>query len=184
MRKAANMSIALSNAVREAQIITGRKLVGSMWGAKKTQKYLDLENKRVAFFQGNMDAINMHQELMFKGMEKLQACINEKSLSREKKRVIARIVIPNIVDSYCEHKKNASEVMLELSPLLHIDNVFKSNTNYPASWFIDVEGLDNMWEDFEHLASYIGEIPVIESKVIIPLDVLGSQITKIGISDE
>lgn len=184
MRKTANMSVALSNAVRVAQIITGRKLVGTMWGANKTQKFLDSENRKVASLRSNLDTINMHQELMFKGIEKLRTCINEKSLGIEKRRVIARIVIPNIVDSYCEHKKYASDIMLELAPLLHVDEVFKNNTNYPASWFIDEEVLDNLLEDFEHLASYLGEVPIIESKVIIPLDMLGSQIAKIGISNE
>lgn len=178
MRKAANMSIALKNALRGGEIITGRKLVGSMWGAKKTQRFLDSENKKVASIRHSMDTIAMHQELMFRGIGKLQACINEKKLDKEKRKVIAKIVIPSIVDSYCEHKKFASNVMLELSPLLYIDEIFKSNTNYPVSWFVSEETLDNMCEDFEHLASYLGEIPSIESKVIIPLDMLGSQITE------
>lgn len=177
-RKASNMSISLLNAVRGAQIITGRRLVGTMWGAKKTQKYLDSENKKVASIQQGMETINMHQELMFRGIRKLQACINETSLDVEKRKLIARIVIPSIVDSYCEYKKLASNTMLEISPLLYIDEIFKNNTNYPASWFINEEVLDNMWEDFEHLTSYLGETPAIESKVIVPLDMLSSQITE------
>ncbi len=92
--------------------------------------------------------------------------------------MLAQVVIPGIVDSYEDYKKIASDSMLEVGPLLYVDEVFKRNTNYPASWFISEETLGNMREDFEHLASFVGEVPAIESKVVIPLDMLGSQITK------
>lgn len=177
-RKISNASIVLGSAIRGAYVVTGKKLIGSMWGAKKTQNYLDEGHKVIASLNRDADAASMHQELIRKGIGRLQRCMKEASLSSESRKMVAQVVIPSIVDSYEMYKKIASKVMLEIAPLLYIDEVFRGNTQYPASWFISEETMENMREDFEHLASFIGEVPAIESKVVIPLDMLGSQITK------
>lgn len=177
-RKIGNTTVVLSNTIKDANIITGRKLINTMWGAKATQKYLNNKNIKVASLNKNVEALNMHKELMNRGFSKLQTYLREPDISQSTRKMISKVVIPGIIDSYERFKKISTDTMLEVSPLLHIEDVFQKNTNYPASWFISEETLDDLQEDFGFLSSFIGEIPIIESKVIIPLDILGSKITK------
>lgn len=177
-RKIANAYVALSNAVKNSNIISGRTLINSMWGAPATQKYLNNKNASVTDLSNKLDTAGMHQELIQRSVKRVQASIKEKKLPSDTRKVLAQILIPNIVSSYEDFKKIASEVMLETSPLLYVDDVFKKNTGYPANWFISEEILNNLDEDIKHIFSFVYDIPAIENKAVIPLDSIGTQIFK------
>lgn len=177
-RKTSNAIIVLSNALKNYRIITGRKLVASMWGAKKTQKYLNNKNKKVASLDRNLDVINMHKELINKAIPRLSFYLKKSSLNKEQEKLLSKVIIPDFINNYESVKEKVSSTILDISSVLNIDKVFKENTRYPASWFISEETLDNINEDFSHLASFINDIPLIESKIIIPLDILRSEISK------
>lgn len=177
-RRIHNASVSLESAHHYSEIISKKQLIASMWGAAKTQRYLNQFNEKIASIKNNINKAGMHNELIKRGSAKIQKCVKETSLNSDEKLTLNKVVIPGILESYSKFKKIATDTMLEISPLLYVDEVFQHNTKYPASWFISDEIIHNMKEDFDHLASFVGDLPIIESKVVIPLEMVGSRITE------
>lgn len=177
-RKISNIVGVLRSTIKNASIVSGRKLVQSMWGAPETQKYLDNEHSKVASQQAALDKAELYQEMIARATTKIAARLNSSTIGADDRIMLKTMLIPDLIECYEGLKKLASDVLLTASPLLHVDRVFMANTQYPATWFVSEEVMNDLREDCGHIASFLGEVPKMETNATIPLDVLASQIKK------
>lgn len=173
-----NLSLILKNAVRNASVVTGRKLVGSMWGADKTQKYLDKKHNDILAFTDKIEKMEFHRENIERTSRRLSDRLKLSDSSEKESKTLREVIIPNVIDSYENVKSCLGENLLNITPILDIDTVFKDNTEYPAKFFISEEVINNLEEDYGHLISFVVEIPVIEIMTILPLEIISSKLNK------
>lgn len=177
-KKINNLSLILKNALRNASVVTGRKLINSMWGAGNTQKYLDSQHRIIEASVEKFDSMEYHRETIERASGRLLSRLKMVEASSKECETLQKVVIPNVIDSYENIKKCLGDSLVKISPLLDIDKIFKGNTNYPAKWFISEEILINLEEDYDHLLAFLIQIPKIETMSILPLDIFGSKLNK------
>ena len=157
----------------DASTITSGKLIGSMCGAKPMQKILtDLNNEivdnsdweRVEFF---ISIINKSIEQL---VHKMNIGLNDGN--NENQKIINTVIIPNIIDNYYKLKGVISGAVSALSNLIYIDNLFKKNTTYPASWFMNNSILTDLKLDYKNLIVFLLKVPMFERGIIHPLDIM------------
>jgi hypothetical protein len=157
----------------DASALTSGKLINSMWGAKPMQKILlSLNNEivnncdweRIEFY------VNMINKSVEKLLYKMHTDLN--SVCLEEQKIVNTVLIPNIIDNYYKVKNIISGAVSLLSKLIYIDELFKKNTTYPASWFINNNMLEDLRLDYINLISFMLKIPIFEKEIIHPLDII------------
>jgi len=158
-------------------MLTRRKLINSMWGAKPTQLFLD--NARMKLSGNAEDAIKLEFfcDLIDKGLSQLTNKTRELGNS-ENVKYICNILIPDIISSYEAIKGIIIKGVVALTPLVYLDEIFQKNTSFPSSWFVSDELMDDIRNSYDNLIAFLATIPKIESRVIYPLDFYKHQISQ------
>lgn len=157
----------------DALALTECRLVNSMWGADNMKRVISEINRSISDNTG-WDRIEFYSEKVSKSIEKIMHKIKDDpgNLSQRDRETIAGILIPGIIKHYFSIKTIISEVLISLSKLIYIDEKFKEETGYPASWFINSNMLEDLQSDYSKLLGFVISIPSIEAQVFNVLDTL------------
>jgi len=166
-KKMSGIARDLEEALDTASTFTRRKLKGSMWGAKEMQKVLD--NLYSEFISNYWNKADVNIELIERSIDKLICKLNMNGCVEEKK-IIVSILIPDVTESYAHIKEVVIKMVTLLAPLIVIDKTFTEKTSYPARFFIPDEVIDQTQDRFNCLIDFLCLAPIIESKVLDPLD--------------
>lgn len=167
----------LNDLVHQGVMLSRRQLVTTMWGAKTVQGIIDSMKEEIIEKKVEWDKAEFFKDLMNKAIMrfcyKFNVCSEE--ICAEEQKVIANLIIPDIIKNYEKLKDMIIKALVILGPLVYIDEAFQKYTNYPASWFFTEEAISDLQEEYENLMKFISIVPKIESKVIDPLDFLRLQ---------
>lgn len=157
----------------DALSITGGKLISTMWGAKPTQDMIVEFNNDIVGDR-EWDRVEFYVNIIMKSIQKLIHKMSTDLLKvcDEEKKVVSTVIIPNIIQSFDKIKGIVSNALVMLSNLIYIDEIFKKNTTYPASWFINNNMLEDLNLDYQNLINFILMIPNFEREIIYPLDII------------
>lgn len=157
----------------DALSVTGGKLISTMWGAKPTQDMIVEFNNNISGDR-EWDRAEFYVNIIMKSIQKLIHKMDTDLLKvcDEEKKVVSNVIIPNILQSFDRIKSIVSNAVIMLSNLIYIDEVFKKNTTYPASWFINNNMLEDLKLDYQNLINFILMIPNFEREIIYPLDII------------
>jgi hypothetical protein len=169
-RKVNSYYTEFEDALKVAETFTRRKLKGSMWGAKDMQKILDKSNSEIL---GNYwKQADVSVEVLEKSIDRLTNKFSNVLLKDcpEEKKMVAAILIPNVIKSYSDIKEAGIKLATLLSQLVSIDKTFSEKTSYPARFFIPEEIMVHANDSFGSVIDFLCMSPAIESKVLDPLD--------------
>jgi hypothetical protein len=149
------------------------RLADSMWGAKATQQILE-DMKETASENEDWEKVEFYTNIISKSINRLLHNLEGPlfSICGEEKKVANTVLIPNIIHSFEKIKSIVSDVLLMLSNFVYIDEVFKKNTSYPASWFINADMFEDIKLDYRNLILFALKIPRFEQEIIYPLDMM------------
>lgn len=165
-----NITQILELSVNDAMVLTKRKLVSTMWGADKTQVVLDEIRGELLKIAPESDKLNLYYELIRKSAERLK--VFHRRSDENSVKVINNILIPDILNNFENVKRFASDLFFIMSPLVHIDEVFIKNTTYPAKFFLSMETIEALEDDYKLIVEFLNKVPSIEQEVLNPLDLL------------
>lgn len=149
------------------------RLVNTMWGAKPTQHILECLKESVAE-DGDWDRTEFYSNMILKSINSLTPKLNGSLFNtcEEDKKVAVTVLIPNILQGFEKLKVVVSNVLKMLSNFVYIDEVFKKNTSYPASWFINSDMFEDIKMDYRNLVLFALKIPKYEQEIVYPLDMI------------
>jgi hypothetical protein len=148
------------------------KLIDTMWGAKKTQKIIDNVREKVLKDE-EWERVEFYVNILKQSVERfLYKLIHPSKDKKEDMKVINSVLVPNILENFEKIKGIISNVMIMLSRYTYIDEVFKKNTSYPASWFINGGMFEDLKLDYRNLILFILKIPHYEHEILYPLDMM------------
>lgn len=175
-KKITNVCKMLNALYQDSIMMTRKKLVDTMWGAKVMQGIIDSIKSEMCS-DPRWQKIDIYSEMICKSIKRLQVKLSTdlKDVCQEEQRVIAEVLIPNIITNYEALKDLIIKAVMEAGILAHIDADFKKNTSYPANWFFDETMLKGIQQEYEFLLNFLCEIPKIEGRVIDPLDMIRLQ---------
>lgn len=173
-----NITQILELAINDALVLTKRKLVGTMWGADKTQLVIDDIRKDILELVKESDRLNLYYELIRKSVERLN--VFHKRSDEDSLRVVNNILIPDILNNFENVKRFSSDLFFAMSPLLHVGEVFLKNTTYPAKFFFPSETVEALEDDYKLIIEFLNKVPNIEQEILNPLDLLRYNSKKIG----
>lgn len=153
--------------------LTHGKLVDTMWGAKPMQQILcGLKNNIEE--NDDWDNLEFYVNMIMKSIERITHKMGKDlyTVCDEEKKVVNTVLIPNIIQGFEKIKGVISKVLMMLSNLVYIDEMFKKNTTYPASWFINGDIFEDIKLDYNNLVLFALKIPRIEQEIIYPLDMM------------
>jgi len=165
-----NITQILEISLNDSMVLTKRKLVDSMWGADKTQRVIDSIRKELMKLAPESDKLNLYFELIRKSVERLKVFHRRSDVDSLK--VMNNILIPNIICNFDNVKRFSSDLFFAMSPLLHIDELFLKNTSYPSSFFLPIETLEAIEDDYKLIIEFLNKVPNIEQEILNPLDLL------------
>jgi len=180
IRKMGRQISDLNNTLRvcreDAMTLTHGKLVDTMWGAKSMCQMIGEISKEIES-NTEWERVEFFTTLIMKSIERLLMKLSSglSQVCAEEQRVIYTVLIPNILSNYELLKSVASKALLPLSALIYIDTVFKQATNYPASWFMNGNMLEDLKQDYQKILGFMMQVPRIEKSIIYPLDFLRVQ---------
>jgi hypothetical protein len=165
-----NITQMLEISLSDSMVLTKRKLVDTMWGADRTQGVIDEIRRELHKLIPESERLNLYYELIRKSAERLRVFhlrSNEDSV-----KVINNILIPDILNNFENIKRFASDIFFIMSPLVHIDEVFVKNTSYPAKFFLPMETIEALEDDYKLIVEFLNKVPSIEQEILNPLDLL------------
>jgi hypothetical protein len=165
----------LQRALDHGKLLCRKKVVPSMWGAKDTQKFINEIKYSILDNQKLWSQMEVLFVTLRKSINRLAAKIEEGL--KENCEFIANVIIPDIIKCYEDMKTIVVKAITVLTPLTYIDEIFQKFTTYPANWFFTDEVLDGLQEEYDKLIKFLISIPIIETKVIYPLDFYKLQIS-------
>jgi len=166
--KVATVASAVFQANDAAMMLTRKKIVESMWGAKEMQGILDGVRLKVDAGSPSMwTGVEVSNDMLSKSSVRLRRKLS--SEDPDDGMMMASVLIPGVNDSYSKIKGMVSEAAVSVAPLVYIDDAFHKNTRYPASWFLSEEVMEKLASNYEALLGFMMQVPRIESKVIDPL---------------
>jgi len=165
----------LQKALDHGTLLCRKKLVPSMWGAKDTQKFINEIKYQIIDNKCLWSQMEILYVTMTKAVNRLVIKLNENL--KENAQFITEVIIPDIIKCYEDMKTIIVKAVTILTPLIYVDDIFHKNTTYPATWFFTEEVLDGLREEYNKLIKFLTQIPVIETKVIYPLDFYKLQIS-------
>lgn len=170
-KKVSNVCKILDAAHQDALMLTRKKLVSTMWGAKAIKNILD-EIREEMIQDAKWNKIDLYSEMICKSIRRLQSKLqtNLSEVCEEEQRIISEVLIPNIINNYGSLKELVIRAVYNLGILSNIDEIFKKHTSYPAAWFFDEVMLKGIQQEYDYLIKFICEIPKIEKCAIDPLD--------------
>ena len=162
----------------DALTLTQGRMVDTMWGAKSMCQMIGEISKEIEN-NTEWERVEFFTTLIMKSIERLLMKLSSglSQVCAEEQRVIYTVLIPNILSNYELLKSVASKALLPLSALIYIDTVFKQATNYPASWFMNGNMLEDLKQDYQKILGFMMQVPRIEKSIIYPLDFLRVQYT-------
>ncbi len=173
LRNVANL---LSDVREHANVLSGGRIVSTMWGAQQMQQILnhikkDIEDDSI---WGKLD---FFIEMIDRSLERLIIKLNTDvcRVCSEEKKIVGTVLIPNVISNYEILVSRIAKILVVLEPLINIDSVFKKETSYPASWFLKGNMLNELKEDFGKMIKIVIRTPEIEKQALFPLDVLKTQ---------
>jgi hypothetical protein len=147
----------------------------TMWGSQ-------IMNKRLASMKVAADEavetekIETLSEVTCRSLEKLSAKIAKGLMDNTDEQKLASIItIPTITGAFTDLKNMAVKMVVASAGLAYVDEAFKDYTTYPAKFFLDASALEDLKHNYQGLISFLVSVPVIESKVIEPLDFMRLQ---------
>lgn len=166
----------LSSIQEQALSLTDSRIVSTMWGAQQMQQLLDRIRDDVKC-EDLWNKLDFYVEMISRSIERLIIKLNTElcKVCQEEKRIVGTVLIPNIVSNYESLMGVMARVLAVLEPLININDKFKKETSYPASWFLKGTMLEDMKEDFNKLLETVLRTPEIEKQILFPLDVLKTQ---------
>lgn len=180
--KMSNAGLVLQNFIRNASIITGYKFEEKdpVWGSKNISKHINCIKSKMASSASEVDKLDYYTEMIDRTANKIHFKLASSRIKNnyEDRKILGSVLIPELIGNYEGFKKLATSVVFACSPLVYVDDLFRKNTNYPVSWFINDDVLINLNEAYSFLINFLQELPRIETNAIIPLDVYSSQILK------
>jgi hypothetical protein len=165
-----NITKILDIALNDAMVITRRKLIDTMWGANKTQKVIDEIRVELMKLMPESDRLELYFELIRRSVERLK--VFHKRQDADSVKVINNILIPDILNNFENIKRFASDLFFVMSPIVHIDEVFVKNTTYPAKFFLPLETIEAVEDEYKLIVEFLNKVPSIEQEVLNPLDFL------------
>lgn len=165
-----NITQILELSLNDSMVLTKRKLVSTMWGADSTQVIIDEVRKELTKLIPESDRLNLYYELIRKSSERLK--VFHKRSDEDSVKVINNILIPDILNNFENIKRFASDIFFIMSPLVHIDEVFVKNTTYPSKFFLPVETIEAIEDDYKLIVEFLNKVPSIEQEILNPLDLL------------
>ncbi len=166
----------LQGGIEDSMMLVRKKLVPSMWGAKMTQKFIDNARNKILRDSDSWSKIEFHMDMINKSVLRLLVKLSD-NMNEEDRKIVSAILIPNIINNYEALKDTVIKASMALTPLVYIDDVFQKNTSYPASWFFTDDIVKSVKNCYDYLLKFLSEVPIIESKVIYPLDLYKVQIS-------
>jgi len=120
------------------------------------------------------EKIEFYTNISIKSIDRLIHKLNVSlfDVCDEEKKVVNTVLIPNIIQNFEKIKTITSNVLKMLSNFVYIDEVFKKNTSYPASWFINSDMFEDIKLDYKNLILFVLKIPRFEQEIIYPLDMM------------
>jgi len=158
-------------------MLTRRKLINSMWGAKPTQLFLESARLKLSENSESTVKLDFFCDLIDKGLNQLVSKTRELS-NGENIKYICNILIPDIISNYEAIKNIIIKGVIALTPLIYLDEIFQKNTSFPSSWFVSDELMGDIVNSYDNLIAFLATIPKIESRVIFPLDFYKHQISQ------
>lgn len=166
----------LDRSVDLSNILTRRKLIATMHGSDTTQKVLNSIRDNVAKLASETSNLPAWISISTKSRQKLSHRLERNLLDNDNERVYAStVLIPNITDQYEKIKSLTMKVAVAISPLIYIDDVFKENTKFPATWFLPTNNIEDLNESYGVVLSFLLDAPSIEANVIDPLNFIKVQ---------
>lgn len=165
----------LQKALDHGKLLCRKKIVPSMWGAKDTQSFINEIKHSILDNQRLWPQMEIYYVTLTKSVHRLAAKIKE-GLT-ENCKLIADIIIPDIIKCYEDMKTIVIKAITILTPLTYIDDIFHKFTSYPANWFFTEDVIEGLEEEYDKLIKFLTEVPIIETKVIYPLDFYKLQIS-------
>ncbi len=181
-RKISNIVDILQNTLKNASIVTNHNFEDktAVWGVHNVQKFINAAKSKLKFSSSEIYNTDFYKEMIDKTINKFssklanEACLN----NPEDKKIMSQVIIPEIVNNYDKVKNLASCVVMDIVPLVNIDEVFKKNTSYPVNYFISCNVIEDLKDDYSYLINFLQELPRIETSAIVPLEIYKDQISK------
>jgi hypothetical protein len=153
--------------------LTHGRLINTMWGAKQTQQVI-INLRNGVEEDEDWDKLEFYISMILKSIDRLTHKLNMTlfDVCDEEKKVVNTVLIPNVIQSFEKIKSVVSNVLLMLSNFVYIDEVFKKNTSYPSSWFINKDMFEDLKLDYRNLVLFALKIPRFEQEIIYPLDMM------------
>lgn len=166
----------LGRTVDLSNILTRRKLISTMHGSDTTQKVLNSIRDNVSKLASEALNLPAWTSISTKSKLKLAHRLEKNLLENENERIYAStVLIPNITDHYDKIKNFTIKMAVAVSPLIYIDDVFKANTKFPATWFLPTNNIEDLNESYGVVLSFLLNVPDIEANLIDPLNFLRVQ---------
>ncbi len=144
-----------------------------MHGAEVTQNILYSIRDNVSKLSKEASNLPAWVNISSKSKQKLSHRLEKNLIDNDNERAyISTVLIPNITDSYDKIKNLTIKMATAISPLIYIDEVFKSSTKFPATWFLPTNNIEDLNESYGVVLSFLLGAPDIESNLIDPLNFL------------
>lgn len=174
-----NILDAMEILLEKAYLIQRVKLVDSMWGADKVLDEL-VPSKRIL----------REQDSLLQSVGKLVSKSNRATLqlthrvkggvrvSAAEGRYLINTVIPDIMGTHTQVGEIIAVTLGNLSPLYHLDTIFKKHTKNSVTWSIPGNLLLEYSEAFQILLQFLIDTPVVGKGVIEPLEFIQKEIER------
>jgi len=165
--KISKVASAISSAHDAALMMTRKRLVDTMWGAKAIQSILDSVKQRIDQPVLPWSRVAASADVVAKSASRLLRKISSNDV--DDRRMVTNVLIPGINDGYTSLKTAAEMAVMSFVPLVHIDVACKESTTYPATWFFDENIIDGVSQGYNGILDFLVQVPAMEAKVVDPL---------------
>ena len=173
-----NITQILEISTNDSLVLTKRKLIDTMWGADRTQEAIDAIRSELLKVYPESDRLNLYYGLIRKSVSRLKVLHNRKD--QDSLKIINNIIIPDVINNFESIKRFASDLFFIMSPIVHIDEIFIKNTTYPAKFFLPMDTIEAVEDDYSLIVEFLNKVPSIEQEVLNPLDLLRYNSKNIG----
>ena len=170
--QASNVYRYSDRAMDRARVLTRRKLIPEMYGAEDTQGVIDGIKSNVQDTEAAVNKMGFDMNGVVKSTNRLVARLKKVSQTSDDKKYVSTILIPDITNAFYGIRDAVIKTVVALTPLTNIDDVFRANTQNPASWFLPTNVLEDLKEAHAILIEFLSDVPDIEVGVVEPLSVI------------
>ncbi len=153
-----------NNLQEASEVLLKVNLDRKLWGRKNVMDIINEAKTGMAELSQDYETVDSCLERSDEQVNKVQIIISKKIASR-----ILKSTLGSIIENFSILKSFLSELAQVLYRFYGIDNVFKNQVGYPATWFLDSAVFTDFLFEYDNLIDQLIKFTELESNTIEPL---------------